>query len=266
LLPLVKASTSEATVTGHVRQVISAPDIYVFGELLALENVQKLAQGSADSKKAFLTLEIFCYGRYSDYVKLKDSLMLLTEKQSRKLKQLSIVSLAAENRIIPYQNLLAELDIANLRDLEDLVIDAFYRGIIVGKLDHAASQLQVDSALGRDVRSSDVDAMIRALRNWEVQSKQLLSVLEDAAKRARLNAQEHDAHQGQFTKRLDDAKASVKAALDTEADSERGGAAGMMSMMAHMMAGGGMDFRGAKPGKKDGGGGGGKFKPGRHGY
>jgi len=259
LLPLVKSAATEITIIGYVKQAISNADIYVFGELLALENVQKLAQGSPDAKKAFSTLELFCYGRYSDFTKQKDNLLPLSDKQSRKLKQLSIVSLAAENRIIPYQKLLAELDVPNLRELEDLVIDAFYRGIIVGKLDHAASQLQVDSALGRDVRPTDVDAMIRALRNWEAQSKQLLAVLEDTAKRARAAALEHDQHQTQFNKKLEESKVAVKTALDTEADTERGGAAGMMSMMAHMM--GGADFRGAKPGKKDGGG---KFKPGRH--
>lgn len=45
--------------------------------------------------------------------------------------------------MIPYDRLLAALDVATLRELEDLVIDALYRNIFVGKLDHARAQLQV---------------------------------------------------------------------------------------------------------------------------
>jgi len=258
VISLVKGSTSEATILGHIRQAISDPNILVFGELFALENVQKLSQGSADAKKGFKTLELFCYGRYSDFSKNKDEFSNLTDKQSRKLKQLSIVSLANENRVIPYNNLQTELDVPNLRDLEDLVIDAFYRNIVTGKLDHANSQLQVDSAIGRDVRPAEIDSMIRSLRNWEVQAKNLLTLLEKQTSDARKTMAENEAHQVKFNKQLDEMKANVKAALDAESESERAGA-GMMHMMGMLGDYGG---KGGKGGKKDQ-----KFKGGsRHGY
>jgi len=259
-IPLVKSATSEATIIGYIRQTTAAADVYVFGELLALENVQKLSLGSADAKKALKTLELFCYGRYSDITKAKDDYMPLTDKQSRKLKQLSIISLAAESRVIPYKTLQAELDVPNLRDLEDLVIDALYRNIFVGKLDHANSQLQVDSAIGRDVRATEIDAMLRALRNWEVASKQLLTVLEKEAKKAREAVTDNEKHAADFNKKLEDSKATVKIALDQEADTERSGA-GMMGMITGFDYGGGGGKKG-HGGKKDG-----KFRPGqRHGY
>jgi len=266
LLPTIKGASTETAIIGYIKQAISAPDIYVFGELLALENVQKMSQSAGDGKKAYALLEVFCYGRYSDYQKGKDSMMSLTEKQSKKLKQLSIVSLASENRVIPYAKLQAELDIANLRDLEDLVIDALYRNVFVGKLDHALSQLQVDSAIGRDVRPSEIDAMIRSLRNWEVQSKNLLTILEEEARKAKESLAENELHNLKFNKQLEDHKANVKALLETEADFERGGA-GLYSMLGQMGMGipGMMDFTRAKPGRKDHKGGG-PGKGSRHGY
>lgn len=36
--------------------------------------------------------------------------------------------MAIKNKCIPYSTLLAELDITNIRDLEDLIIEAIYAG------------------------------------------------------------------------------------------------------------------------------------------
>lgn len=56
--------------------------------------------------------------------------------QSQKLKQLTLVTLANENRVhvsysyfqvIPYSKLLTELDVPNLTELGDLIIDALYK-------------------------------------------------------------------------------------------------------------------------------------------
>lgn len=49
-----------------------------------------------------------------------------------KLRHLSIVSLASKNRIIPYKTLCENLGIDNVRELEDLIIEAFYADVIKG--------------------------------------------------------------------------------------------------------------------------------------
>ena len=97
-----------------------------------------------------------------------DSLPKLTPLQLKKLKHLTIVSLAAKNRVsymytllwnrnefiylvlfwfsiqsIPYSTLQEELDIRDLRELEDLIIEAIYAGIIQAKLDQKNAKVSL---------------------------------------------------------------------------------------------------------------------------
>lgn len=46
----------------------------------------------------------------------------------KKLQHLTIVSLAIKAKSIPYALLLSELDIDNVRHLEDIIIEAIYAG------------------------------------------------------------------------------------------------------------------------------------------
>lgn len=62
--------------------------------------------------------------------------------------------------------LLEELDIKNVRDLEDLIIEAIYADIIHGKLDQKNSQLEVDYAIGRDIRAGDIGVIVSTLQEW----------------------------------------------------------------------------------------------------
>lgn len=62
-----------------------------------------------------------------------------------------------------------QLEIGNLRELEDLLItECFYGGIISGKLDQRAGCLHVHSALGRDVRPQQLPGIRKGLENWYV--------------------------------------------------------------------------------------------------
>lgn len=46
------------------------------------------------------------------------------------------------------------MDLASIPDLEDLLIDAFYSGVLSGRLDQKEARLEVMSSLGRDVRAT----------------------------------------------------------------------------------------------------------------
>lgn len=76
------------------------------------------------------TLTLFAYGTYKDYLKNKSDYLELTPAQCKKLQHLTIASLATQEKCIPYSVLLKELDIKNVRDLEDLIIEAIYAGNI----------------------------------------------------------------------------------------------------------------------------------------
>lgn len=79
---------------------------------------------------------------------------------------MSIVSIASKNRTIPYKYLCEELHISNVRELEDLIIEAFYANIIKGKLDQLNNQLEIEYTIGRDVTDEQVDDILNVLNNW----------------------------------------------------------------------------------------------------
>ncbi len=55
---------------------------------------------------------------------------------------------------------------SELRELEDLIIDAVYQGIINGQLDQKKKQLEVESSMGRDIRPEALDDMMQVLTDW----------------------------------------------------------------------------------------------------
>ena len=76
----------------------------------------------------------------------------LTEPMLRKLRLLTISSIATEDRIIKYAKLQEALKIDNVRDLEDLIINGTYSNVIQGKLDQRAAHFEVDFAMARDIK------------------------------------------------------------------------------------------------------------------
>jgi COP9 signalosome complex subunit 7 len=103
---------------------------------------------------------------------------------SKKLKHLTIVSMAIKNKCILYSDLLEQLDITNVRDLEDLIIEAIYSDIIHGKLDQKNKQLEIDYAIGRDIRQTDIDKIVSTLVQWCDSCETVLVCIEDQIHRA----------------------------------------------------------------------------------
>ena len=70
-----------------INQVLEAPGVYVFGELLDHANIVDLNQSHVDGPSYLRLLEIFAYGTYSDYINDKQtpSLPDLTEGMLKKV-------------------------------------------------------------------------------------------------------------------------------------------------------------------------------------
>ena len=68
---------------------------------------------------------------------------------------------------IPYEELMQQLSVANIRELEDLLItDCFHQGIITGRLDQKQKRVEVLDSLGRDVPASQLRPILDALTTW----------------------------------------------------------------------------------------------------
>ena len=58
------------------------------------------------------------------------------------------------------------MEMRNLRELEDLIIEAVYTDIIQGKLDQRNQLLEVDFCIGRDIRKKDINNIVKTLHEW----------------------------------------------------------------------------------------------------
>jgi len=197
-----------------IQQALSAPNVLVFGELLDMPNVKQLA-GTEDAKSLEL-LQIFAYGTYADYKARAANLPELTPTQMKKLKQLSIVALSSQSRLIPYSVLQEQLDISALRDLEDLIIDAIYQGIIQGSLDQKKQQLEVEFTMGRDLKPDSLEKMVAVLKHWSTQSDLLLTAIKDKVQHANFMHEAEKKHKEEFEKKVDTVKKNLKATMESD--------------------------------------------------
>jgi len=206
---LLAKTTKGAAAVEMIKQVLEAPGVYVFGELLDMPNIKELQNGAHASY--FNLLSLFAYGTCSEYKANKDKLPALTAPQVNKLRHLTIVSLATKNKCLPYTLLLTELEVSNVRELEDLIIEVIYADVIRGKLDQKKQQLEVDYAIGRDIRPEYIPQMAHVLREWCLGCEALLESIESQVKKA--NDQKEA--QLELNKKVEQEVANVKRTLKT---------------------------------------------------
>ncbi|GAA5930749.1 hypothetical protein JCM3775_003856 [Rhodotorula graminis] len=151
---LLAKSARGAGAANLVSQAVAAPGVYVFGELLDQPSIRDLANHEQHAQQHRL-LELFAFGTWADYEANRDSYPALTPDQETKLRHLTVLTLASSQRSIPYALLLSRLSLPDVATLEDLLIAAFYAGVLRGKLDAREQRLEVLSAQGRDVRRDE---------------------------------------------------------------------------------------------------------------
>jgi COP9 signalosome complex subunit 7 len=177
----------------------SAPNTYVFTELLQTPQVQALA--SSDELAPHLALlQIFSHGTYSSYISTP-GLPALNDAQQLKLRQLSLLTLAkndtstnkAGRPALDYASLQKALDLPSRQALEELVISAIYAGLLKAQLNPRASLVQINSVSPlRDVAPTAIGGLLSSLEAWagrcdstlESLSNQMAQLQADADRRA----------------------------------------------------------------------------------
>lgn len=73
--------------------------------------------------------------------------------------------------LIPYATLMSELDIATASELEQLVIQAVYSGLMHARMDQREQTVEVSHCSGRDVRADGayLHDMLQKLTAWLVE-------------------------------------------------------------------------------------------------
>ncbi|KAJ3261761.1 hypothetical protein HK103_004712 [Boothiomyces macroporosus] len=208
---LLAKNAQGAALAQLIQDALSAPGVYSFLELLETPNVQQLA-GHPTLSYAFKQLEIFCYGTLRDYQGLPE----LNPQQLLKLKYLTLVSLS-EKKILPYQLLLEQLQINNVRELEDLIISAIYSDIISGKMDQKRECLMVEYAIGRDFK--DINKLLEGLAHWAKKTERIITMIDDKIKNVAETVKINKENEEQYEKELK----NILSSLPPERNSDRVG-------------------------------------------
>jgi COP9 signalosome complex subunit 7 len=249
-----------------IMDAIKRKHLFVFGELLACPAVQKLKTHPTEASY-FQLLDIFAHGSFKDYVAHSSTLPPLGEVELLKLRQLTVVVLAQEHKVINYDLLQMSVGLdRNVRVLEDLVISCIYEGLLKARLDHKSRRILVQSSAGRDVSPAALDLLISKLDGFLKSSQLVLDNLEKSvqdSKRAR-EGQEED------RRLVEEQVEIIKADLKPGDGGGGGGAHGhhgggvgdhktsnMMNVTPGKGSGGGGGGGGPRGGGKGGGGGGG---------
>uniref|UniRef100_A0A4X2M668 COP9 signalosome subunit 7B n=1 Tax=Vombatus ursinus TaxID=29139 RepID=A0A4X2M668_VOMUR len=157
---LLAKGTNGSALTALISQVLEAPGVYVFGELLELSNVQEC---------------------------------------------------------IPYSVLLKDLEVRNLRELEDLIIEAVYTDIIQGKLDQRNQLLEVDFCIGRDIQKKDINTLVKTLQEWCDGCEAVLLGIEQQVLRANQYKENFSRTQQQVEAEVTNIKKTLKATASSSA-------------------------------------------------
>nr|KAF6373315.1 COP9 signalosome subunit 7A [Pipistrellus kuhlii] len=131
-----------------------------------------------------------------------------------------------EVKCIPYAVLLEALALRNVRQLEDLVIEAVYADVLRGSLDQRNQRLEVDYSIGRDIQRQDLSAIARTLQEWCVGCEVVLSGIEEQVSRANQHKEQQLGLKQQIESEVANLKKTIKvttaaAAAATSQDPEQ---------------------------------------------
>ncbi|WOL07612.1 COP9 signalosome complex subunit 7 isoform X2 [Canna indica] len=202
-----------------ILEITAHPSLFAFSEILSIPNLAKL-KGTQYSS-SLEVLRLFAYGTWSDYKRNAGFLPSLLPDQVRKLKQLSVLTLAEIEKVLPYDQLMEELDVSNVRELEDFLInECMYAGIVRGKLDQLRRCFEVQFAAGRDLRPEQLDNMIQTLSNWLGTSDSLLHLIQEKIKWADTTSEANKLHKKEILDKVEEVKKSLKADLELRGHEE----------------------------------------------
>ncbi|KKY22798.1 putative cop9 signalosome subunit 7 [Phaeomoniella chlamydospora] len=201
-----------------ITRATSAQGTYIFTELLQLEQIQSL-QSSPEFKNYLTLLELFSWGTWEDF-QATTGLPSLNEAQTLKLRQLSILSLAASPSFaLTYANLLQSLSLSTPSELESLITATIYSELITARLSPITNPPVVhitSTAPLRDLRPLSLGHLIKVLETWEGRCAYVVNDLESQIEGIKASARKRAAKEATRDALLENALKEIKSeAKDT---------------------------------------------------
>lgn len=152
MVTLLKTYTEKDATTARddarecVRTAVVNPKSFTFDHLLHLDAVKSLEK---TDPLMFKVLNIFVHDSLPAYRQftakntnfVQEQLKVKPELLERKIKMLTLISLAEHKQVIPLVELSKHLEISDEQELEEFIIDAIRNEAINGKIDEMNSQL-----------------------------------------------------------------------------------------------------------------------------
>ncbi|KAL9610271.1 MAG: hypothetical protein Q9167_005016 [Letrouitia subvulpina] len=212
---LSKSATSPRAAVDLITKATSAPNTFVFAELLQTPNIQALKESERYASH-YTLLEIFSWGTWADY-NATPGLPQLTESQSQKLRQLTLLTLCTSPSTLTYEHLQAALSLPSARSLEDLIISSIYAGLLTAKLDTLSQRVDVSSVSPlRDLPPNGVPRLVSVLEDWDSRCVSVLEELEQQVMAVRQKALERKRREARD-------EAAMEKLMEAEEKKERGG-------------------------------------------
>ncbi|EGE03033.1 ACOB protein [Trichophyton equinum CBS 127.97] len=194
---LANSSTTHSArfIANIITNATSAPNTFIFAELLETQAVQSLARpDTPEEYRSYLKLlEIFAWGSWEEY-HATPNLPALSEAQALKLRLLSLLTLSTTHNPLTYPIVMKSLSLKDHVELESLVTKAIYSSLITARLSPTTTPPSINVisvAPLRDVRPQAVGGMISILTEWHERCQKAVEGIEaeintikaDAAKR-----------------------------------------------------------------------------------
>ena len=165
-LELVKNCKGKSNVETVISSILES-DLYITSEFLDCPKIKELG---ADNKH-YNTLYLFSMLTYKDYKKQKAKYLALNDKLLNKLKSVSILELAKEQKFLHYSKIKDDLDIKTNFNLEELLFNLISKNLIQGKInaqDETISILSVRPRLNLRDNSKAKEKIDKIIQNLNV--------------------------------------------------------------------------------------------------
>ncbi|KAJ2377093.1 COP9 signalosome complex subunit 7b [Coemansia sp. RSA 2607] len=216
----LKSASSEADIVTVIQTALEDENVHHFGRLLESSVVQKLAE-SSEFSGYWRLLEVFAFETLGYYRSMETQLPKLSDKQTEKLKHLTLVSLASDAKVIPYDVLMKELEFSNEQQVEDMVIATIYKNLLSAKLDQQRQLIEIEYVIGRDVRRSDLQKLHNMLSEWSAVCEQVLADISSNIELSNSQAASRKADERNFTMALQELRTSHAVASASGKNADR---------------------------------------------
>ncbi|EEH07253.1 COP9 signalosome complex subunit [Histoplasma capsulatum G186AR] len=220
------SSNTPRDITDIITNATSSPNTFIFAELLEVPAIQSLRSPDtpAEYRNHLTLLEIFAWGTWEEY-QSTPNLPQLNDKQSEKLRLLSLLTLSTSHNPLTYAIAMKALSLPNHAALESLVTKAIYSSLITARISPATNPAFIhvtSTAPLRDVRPQSIAPMISILTEWQARCSDVVGGIETEIAKIKSDAEKRRAREKDRASRVERSVAG----WDGDGDEDDGAGAG----------------------------------------